>query len=110
MFKILLVEDDLSTSKLMNIILKRAGFDVINAFDGVQALEFMDKKYVDLIVLDLMLPKMDGFEFASLLRQNNNKTPILMVTAKNELDDKISTPLCKAYGHRAYNKNIRHTY
>ena len=90
MFKVLLVEDDLSTSKLMKIMLQNSGFDVICAYDGAEALEFMDKKYVDLIVLDVMLPKMDGFELATLLRQNLNKTPILMVTAKGELDDKVN--------------------
>ena len=90
MFKVLLVEDDLSTSKLMKIMLQNSGFDVICAYDGAEALEFMDKKYVDLIVLDVMLPKMDGFELATLLRQNRNKTPILMVTAKGELDDKVN--------------------
>lgn len=90
MFKILLVEDDTSTSKLMKLMLNRSGFDVICAYNGVEALEFMDKKYVDLIVLDLMLPEMDGLELATLLRQNRNTTPILIVTAKGELDDKVT--------------------
>lgn len=89
MFKVLLVEDDVNTSKLMKLMLQRTGFDVICAFNGEEALEFMDKKFIDIIVLDAMLPKMDGFELASLLRQNKNRTPILMVTAKDKLEDKV---------------------
>ncbi len=89
MFKVLLVEDDVNTSKLMKLMLQRTGFDVTCAFNGEEALEFMDKKFIDIIVLDAMLPKMDGFELASLLRQNKNRTPILMVTAKDKLEDKV---------------------
>lgn len=89
MFKVLLVEDDFNTSKLMKIMLQNSGFDVICARNGVEALDFMDKKFVDIIVLDVMMPEMDGFELAGLLRQNRNATPILMVTARAGLEDKV---------------------
>ncbi len=89
MFKILVTEDDKSTAKLMRLILCREGYDVILAYNGAQALEMLDKYVVDLIVLDVMMPKMDGYEFTETVRANNNNIPILMVTAKPEMEDKF---------------------
>jgi len=84
----MVVEDDYNTRKLMEAVLTQNGYEVILANDGIDALEKMDKHHVDLIVLDLMLPCMDGYEFTKTLRENNNNIPILMVTAKEAPEDK----------------------
>jgi len=88
MFKILVVEDDENTRKLMCTILKNSRFDVLQAEDGVAALEVMDNEHVDLVVLDLMMPNMDGYELTRQLRSAWENLPILMVTAKQEPADK----------------------
>jgi DNA-binding response OmpR family regulator len=87
-FCIMVVEDDYNTRKLMETVLIQNGYEVILAKDGVDALEKMDNHHVDLIVLDLMMPRMDGYEFTETLRQCNNSIPILMVTAKETPADK----------------------
>ena len=81
MFCIMVVEDDYNTRKLMEAVLVQNGYEVILAKDGIDALEKMDNHHVDLIVLDLMLPRMDGYEFTRVLRESNFNIPILMVTA-----------------------------
>ena len=63
MFKIMVAEDDRNTSKLMKAIITRGGYEVVCAADGVEALELMDRQHIDLIVLDVMMPNMDGYEF-----------------------------------------------
>jgi len=88
MFQILVAEDNLNSAKLMKIILNQAGYKVVTATNGIEALEIMDSKHIDLIVLDVMMPKMDGYEFTRQLRQSGNNTPILMVTAKYQNEDK----------------------
>lgn len=88
MFCIMVVEDDYNTRKLMEAVLVQNGYEVILAKDGIDALEKMDNHHVDLIVLDLMLPRMDGYEFTRVLRESNNNIPILMVTAKEAPEDK----------------------
>lgn len=82
MFQILIVEDDKNTAKLMNLVLRRAGYETVTAGNGIEALEKMDHHHVDLIVLDVMMPEMDGYEFTEQLRECGDNTPILMVTAK----------------------------
>lgn len=88
MFKILVVEDDKNTAKLMQAVLKHDGYEVVCAENGVKALEQMDSNHVDLIVLDVMMPEMDGNTFAQQLRSCGDNTPILMVTAKQLPEDK----------------------
>ena len=88
MFSIMVVEDDYSTGKLMEAVLTQNGYDVILARDGIEALEKMDNHHVDLIILDLMLPRMDGYDLTRTLRESNNNIPILMVTAKEAPEDK----------------------
>lgn len=88
MFNILVVEDDAGTRKLMEAVLLQNGYQPILAENGVAALEIMDKKQVDLVVLDIMMPKMDGFEFTKTLREGNCNLPILMVTAREGIEDK----------------------
>ena len=88
MFDILVVEDDKSTRLLMEAVLKRGGYNPILASDGLEALEIMDHKHIDLVLLDIMMPKMDGYEFTKTLRETNNNLPILMISAKQLPEDK----------------------
>ena len=88
MFNILVVEDDFNTRRLMCAVLERYGYHPIPASDGIDALEQLDKKHVDLIILDIMMPRMDGYEFTRILREGGNSLPILMVTAKETPSDK----------------------
>ncbi|ARK23746.1 DNA-binding response regulator [Sporosarcina sp. P37] len=87
--KILIVEDEESIQKLLAITLQQANFDTILAVDGEEALEKVLDEQPDLIVLDLMLPKIDGLEVCRMLRKQNIETPIIMLTAKGEEMDKI---------------------
>ena len=88
MFDIMVVDDNVNTCKLLKALLVRAGYNVTVANDGCEALDVLDRKHVDLIVLDVMMPNMDGFEFASTLRDGGMNTPIIMVTAKDTPADK----------------------
>jgi DNA-binding response OmpR family regulator len=84
----MIVEDDANQRRLMATVLEQYGYNVIQATDGVDALDVLDKKHVDLIILDIMMPRMDGFEFTEALRQSGCNLPILMVTAKQSPVDK----------------------
>lgn len=88
MFNIMVVDDNANTGRLMKAVLTRAGYNVFVAGDGNEALSLMDTKHTDLIVLDVMMPGMDGFEFAELLRSTGVNIPIIMVTAKDTPADK----------------------
>jgi len=88
MVNILVVEDDKNLSKLMTAVLKQNGYNVLNATDGMQALDILDTSHVDLIISDIMMPNMDGYELTNQLRQSNYNLPILMVTAKETFEDK----------------------
>jgi DNA-binding response OmpR family regulator len=88
MFNILVVEDDFNTRRLMCTVLERYGYNPIPSTDGIDALEQLDKKHVDLVILDIMMPRMDGYEFTRVLREGGNTLPILMVTAKETPADK----------------------
>ncbi|MDD3924169.1 MAG: response regulator transcription factor [Erysipelotrichaceae bacterium] len=88
MFNILIVEDDRNSRKLMEVILRTNGYEYLSATNGIEALSMMENHHVDLIILDVMMPKMNGYQLASELRKNHVETPILMVTAKQLLEDK----------------------
>lgn len=88
MFKILVVEDNKNLRKLMTTYLKKNNYETLEAEDGEEALDIMDKNHVDLIVTDVMMSNMDGYELAKQLREANYMLPILMATAKESLDDK----------------------
>lgn len=88
MFNIMVVEDNENTRKLMEAVLKENGYNPILAKDGIEALEILDRQHVDLIILDIMMPKMDGYEFTETLREARCHIPILMVTAKESPSDK----------------------
>lgn len=88
MINILVVEDDKHTRKLLETILKREGYSVLKAEDGIKAMEVLDNHHVNLIILDIMMPNMDGYEFAQELRDADCMIPILMATAKQLPEDK----------------------
>lgn len=82
MFNILIVDDDKNTRKLMCAVLEAEHYNVFTAENGEDALEVMDKQHIDLVILDIMMPVMDGYDFTKTLRQANNNLPVLMVSAK----------------------------
>lgn len=88
MFQILVVDDDKNTRLLLKAVLQAENYNVFTAENGEQALEVMDREHIDLVVLDIMMPKMDGYEFTKTLRENDNNLPILMVSAKQLPEDK----------------------
>lgn len=87
-FNILVVEDDRKLQRLICAVLKKNGYNAFEALDGEIALEILDKEYVDLIISDIMMPNMDGYELTESLRDAGYKMPILMVTAKDNFEDK----------------------
>ena len=88
MFHALVVEDNDNTRKLMETVLRRNGYEVFTAQDGEAALAVMDEQHIDIILLDIMMPKMDGYTFTQELRENGVNVPILMITAKQLPADK----------------------
>ena len=89
MFRILIAEDDPSTARLLCAIVKRAGYEPLIAADGVQALEMLDHNHIDLLLCDVMMPRMDGFALTKAIRESGSMLPILMLTAKGEEIDRI---------------------
>ena len=87
MFHILVVEDNADMRELFCTVLSDSGYQCLPAADGVEALELMDKEYVDLIVADIMMPNMDGYALTKAVRDAKMELPILMVTAKDQFDD-----------------------
>lgn len=88
MFHVLVVDDDKNTRRLLRAVLEEDGYTVSSAEDGEAALALMDREHIDLVVLDIMMPRLDGYAFTKLLRENNSELPILMVTAKQLPEDK----------------------
>lgn len=88
MFRILVAEDDASTRMLFKAVLENENYTVFTAENGEAALEVMDKEHIDLVVLDIMMPKLDGYEFTKILRETNDTLPVLMVSAKQLPADK----------------------
>ena len=89
--RILIVEDDKHISKLVKYNLEKAGFDCMVTITGEEALDVLDREAIDLIILDIMLPKMDGFEVCKSIKQEKSlsRIPIVMLTAKGEETDRI---------------------
>jgi CheY-like chemotaxis protein/MinD-like ATPase involved in chromosome partitioning or flagellar assembly len=89
--KILIIDDDLDTLRLVGLMLQRQGYQISAATNGQQGLDKAFEEDPDLILLDVMMPEMDGYEVTRRLRQNPStmETPILMFTAKTQLDDKV---------------------
>ena len=88
MFHILVVDDDRSTRFFMRALLEAERYTVSLAQNGVEALETLEKEHIDLVVLDVMMPQMDGYEFTRQLRAAKNELPILMVSAKQMPEDR----------------------
>ena len=87
MFKILVAEDDEQLRHLFCRVLSRNGFTAIPAEDGQHALELMEKEYVDLVVSDIMMPRLDGYGLLQALRDSGDQIPVLMITAKDSFQD-----------------------
>ena len=87
MLKILIAEDDTELRQLFSHILTKNGYLVKGVSNGKEALEALDKEYYDLIISDIMMPIMDGYELVRLLRSSGNNTPVMMITAKDAFDD-----------------------
>ena len=88
MFSILVVEDDPALAQLYSTVLQKNGYQVHSAADGEQALDKLDKTYIDLVITDIMMPHMDGYELTRQLREARYNLPILMITAKETFPDK----------------------
>ena len=88
--KLLLVEDEKRMAQALCEILRQEKYDVDCCYDGASGLDAAESKIYDILILDVMLPKMNGFEIAQKLRKSGIHTPILMLTAKAELDDKVT--------------------
>jgi DNA-binding response OmpR family regulator len=88
MFHILVVDDDKNIRMLYRAVLESANYTVFTAEDGEEALSLLDRHHIDLVVLDIMMPKMDGYEFTRTLRAGNSSLPVLMVSAKQLPADK----------------------
>ncbi len=87
MFDILVVEDDKNMRKLLKAVIGGGGYNVIEAQNGEEALETLEHNHVDLMVLDVMMPKMDGFTLTKTLREGGSTMPILILSAKQNVVD-----------------------
>ena len=87
MFHILVADDDNHTRILLRAVLESENYTVSTAETGEQALELLDREHIDLVILDVMMPEMDGYEFTRIVRQTDSTLPILMVTAKHLPED-----------------------
>lgn len=85
---ILVVEDDKDLNNIMKTVLEGKGYNVLSAYNGQEALSFMDTHHIDLIITDVMMPCMDGFTLLDQIRSANIQIPVLLVTAKGAYDDK----------------------
>ena len=88
MFQILLAEDDQSLRELMSDYLTQNGYQVFQAADGLEAMDQLDRNHIDLMVCDVMMPGMDGYQLTAELREAGYRLPVIMVTARESLEDK----------------------
>lgn len=87
--RILVVEDEPDLNNIITKYLKKNGYGVDSVFDGEEALDYLRSCTYDLVILDIMLPKLDGYQVAKKLRDEKNNTLILMLTAKDDIEDKV---------------------
>jgi len=87
MFNILVVEDDQSLRNLFCTVLAKNGFAYFEAKDGIEAWDILEKQYIDLIISDIMMPNMDGYELVKSIRETGYKIPVLMITARETFED-----------------------
>ena len=88
--KLLLAEDEQSLSKALTARLEHNGHTVDAVYDGIEALEYLEMGEYDGVILDIMMPRMDGMTALQKIREKGNQVPILMLTAKSEVDDKVA--------------------
>ncbi|GAC1440670.1 MAG: response regulator transcription factor [Sediminibacterium sp.] len=86
---ILLVEDEENLHEALKLNLEMEGYEVTSAFNGSEALKKIDNEYFDLIIMDIMLPEVDGISVTESIRVNNNEVPILMLSARNSSADRV---------------------
>lgn len=89
MIKIFVVEDDTDLNRFVSSMLRGVGYDVVSCFDGLEALEKMDEEKCDLLLTDIMMPKMNGFELAESVRATDKTMPIIFMTAKDDKQSKM---------------------
>ena len=87
--KILLAEDEVDLNNVVTRYLKKNGYSVDSVLDGEEALDYLEYGEYDLVILDIMMPKVDGFEAIKKLRNKGNHTSVLMLTARDSADDKV---------------------
>ena len=87
---ILIIEDEQKINDILAFSLGKDGYKTLSAFDGVKGLEMALKENPDLILLDVMLPGMDGFEVLKTVRATGNTVPVLMLTARSDVDDRVT--------------------
>ena len=87
--RVLVVEDERDLNNIITKYLKKNNFNVDNVFDGEEALNYLNATEYDLVILDIMMPKINGYEVLKTMRKENNDTPVLMLTAKDGIDDKV---------------------
>lgn len=87
--RVLVVEDERDLNNIITKYLKKNNFNVDNVFDGEEALDYLNSAEYDLVILDVMMPKINGYEVLKTMRKENNDTPVLMLTAKDGIDDKV---------------------
>ena len=87
--RVLVVDDEKNIVDILSFNLKKSGFEIVTAYDGEAALDEYTKERPDIILLDVMLPLIDGFEVCKLIRKNDKTTPIIMLTAREEETDKV---------------------
>ncbi len=88
--KLLLAEDTRDLNRSVTVLFQMQGYDVDSAFDGEQALEFLKNDSYDCVVLDIMMPKVDGYGVLAEMRRRHIVTPVLLLTAKAEIDDRVT--------------------
>ena len=88
MFNLLVVDDEKNARLYMEAVLKKNNYNVFTACDGKEALDILDREHIDLVLLDIMMPNMDGYEFTEMLRSVNDTMPVLMISAKQLPDDR----------------------
>ena len=87
--RILLADDEKDFARALQKILEHSNYTVQCAYDGEEALYYAQNEDFDLLLLDIMMPKLDGFQLLDILRKNNRETPVLFLSAKDQIEDKV---------------------
>lgn len=113
--RLLLAEDEKSLSRAIIAILERNNYSADAVYDGLEALEYLESDTYDGLILDVMMPKMDGITVLKKLREKGNNIPVLMLTVKSEIDDKVlgldsgaNDYLTKPFNTREFSTNQSH--